>query len=301
MLLKAIKCSCNKAWCPVCSKRSVIKPLIDHVHDWDSSRVRMITLTIDPAQFDHDPEKAYDYLMEKKAIPQLFHNLKRTVGKDIVDWERILEFHKNGFPHWHILVLVGKSGKAGMIGGDNLRDYWPYGRVHETYFKTDKDFKNFFGYFEKHGYFEDKKGKEHQVCLPDWARNRFGVIRRRTRKKISREFEPSGATIQELKNRVFKGDDNELTDDEKLDKLGAYFDRVSKNEFMTEGEKLDKCGCAVSLYRGLDFSDYIGVSPVPYFKFIKEVPGKFVKGSGYCFEVDEFSLDTFLNAYEVYS
>jgi hypothetical protein len=88
-----------------------------------------------------------------------------------------MEFHKDGYPHWHLFVEVKDEGKGGMIGGNLLRRYWKGGDyVIETYIRNKSHWDELVGYFDKKGYFE--KGKGYQGILPEWARNRFGRIRR---------------------------------------------------------------------------------------------------------------------------
>lgn len=290
--LKAVKCKCRKSWCPACSKTTVIKPLVDQISQWDYRRVRQITLTLDPGQFE-GPEQAYDHIQDKKAISSLFRNLERTMGIAISDWVRVVEWHKNGFPHWHLLVLVEKTGREGQLGGDNLRHYWPFGRVHEHYIRDENHWKRFKGYFAKHGYFEDKKGKKHQVELPQWARDRRTTIRRIGRKKCS----GSGDSEPGLRHLREKKTWEEKTMDERVDELGEWFEKMANTQALTEGEKLDLCGSRTEIWRGPDFSDFIGVCPVPYKKFIQEVHGQFVQGQGYVFDVGDF--DAFIRSYGI--
>ena len=68
-------------------------------------------------------------------------NLERTKGIKIEDYQWVIEFYRNGFPHWHVFTLVEKAGREGMIGGDNLRCYWKSGRVIESFIRNENHWK----------------------------------------------------------------------------------------------------------------------------------------------------------------
>lgn len=288
---KAIKCKCLKSWCPSCSKLTVIKPMVEHFEPWDWRCVRLITLTINRNLFE-GPEQAFDAIQKHKAIPNLMHNLNRTAGAGIVDWVRVLEWHKDGFPHWHLLVLVDKPGFNGQLGGDSLRKYWRFGAVRETYVKSAKHWKRFTGYFAKQGYFEDKKGKKHQVELPEWAKQRKTALRRWGKKRNGILAEEG-----ELVHVSNKTPWEEKPVDEQIDELGNWFDMMATKAGLTEGEKLALCGCMTEVYRGPDWSDFVGVLDCPYAKFVSEVNGVFVKGQGFVFEVDPNLDPSFFKIY----
>ena len=311
--------------------------MLERIQGWEWNQVRAITLTLDPSfpqWIDFGPERAFETIQEKKAIPALMRDLQRTAKAPIDDWIRVLEWHRNGFPHWHILVRVTKKGHYGKIGADEIRKYWSYGRIHENYFRTPNHWQRFTGYFGKQGYFEDKKGKAHQVDLPEWAKNRTTPIRRWDSKhKPSKplalppappdDAEPSETELQiadcylvdlasipekptvdplpfadefnalvpkvEKPEGVLVGEGD--VDEEALDALCDWFTARGIALTMTEGEKLALCGHAVTVYRGPDWSDFIGVFDVPYNLFLACVPGRFRAGAGYVFDIDDIPQD----------
>jgi hypothetical protein len=59
---------------------------------------RMFTLTVKPDHFDNDPQKAFLWVTQKKFIARLMTKL------GVKRWVWTLEFHKSGFPHWHLLI-----------------------------------------------------------------------------------------------------------------------------------------------------------------------------------------------------
>lgn len=171
------KCGCGSSWCPRCSKRGSRRRIRERlsVFYWDSTR--HITLTIDRDQFASGLE-AWKYVNEKKLIANMIWNLRRTAGVRIIDWLWVLEFHgSDGFPHWHVFLQVEEEGKAGMIGGDLLRKYWPWGRwVREQPIYSKKHWGSILGYWDKHGYFGKDKGA--QGVLPEWAQDLVRRVRR---------------------------------------------------------------------------------------------------------------------------
>jgi len=289
---RAVKCSCGKTWCSQCGLRKLQKSVYDHVSAWDWRKVRFITLTVDPKFFD-SPDQCYDQLQKRKAVSNLIHNLKRTAGKDILDWHWVVEWHRNGFPHWHILIHVSSSGASGQIGQEFLHQYWPYGRIHESYFSTEKKYRDVVGYFGKHGYFE--KGKKHQIILPSWARDRRSVVRRHGRQvsRKSREDKvsklSSSAYIREKTEPPEKGKEWDEWYRRRIEKICLYFDRQSDILFgPTQGERLDKCGSATDVWGGLlgfNNVDFIGRFQIPYNVFKLQFPGKYLSGLGYVFQV----------------
>ena len=112
------------------------------------------------------------------------------------DWVVCLEWHRNGFPHWHLTIDVTVQGKRGMIGGDNLRQYWPIGGVRETPIKSKAHWYHLTGYFKKHGYFEKKKA--HQGMLPKWAKEGTKRIRR---SDSMRRIKPVSKIMPPMSNR----------------------------------------------------------------------------------------------------
>jgi hypothetical protein len=216
----------------------------------------------------------------------LFHDLSRSAGAGIVDWVKMLEWHKDGYPHWHIMVLVDKPGRAGMIGGGTLRRYWQYGNIQEGYIKDGGHWKRFNGYFGAKGYFEDKKGKAHQVTLPDWARERTTPIRRMSRKVRAKDMEYIKPT--QLPYEALSPEEKGKRKDENLVELGNWFEKmgdIHKNRLVTEGQKLDACGELVEIFAGCGWEDFVITLEIPYKEFCANVKGVFIPGQGFVFNV----------------
>ncbi len=109
-------------------------------------------------------------------------------------WQWFMEFHSNGFPHWHLFLDVQHQGFYGQIGKDRINHYWTIGSIREDYIKSIDHFRNLTSYFRGHGYFEHK-GKDlkkgHQMDLPEWGRKRYGAFKniRRSAHKTGHRYD----------------------------------------------------------------------------------------------------------------
>ncbi|MBW2108890.1 MAG: hypothetical protein JRI36_09530 [Deltaproteobacteria bacterium] len=68
VIIKGVKCKCNKSWCPKCSLKTTIKKFAGYFKEWDFRRVRQLVFTVDPKGFEN-PEKAYLEITKNKKIP----------------------------------------------------------------------------------------------------------------------------------------------------------------------------------------------------------------------------------------
>ncbi len=271
----AVRCSCSSVWCPKCFKKRFAPQEAARMGLMDWRRTRMVTLTLNPAGWV-DGEDAYNWYKNTKPIGHFIENLGRA-GIKVTDWTCNMEWHDNGFPHWHLLIEVDKPGKAGMIGQELLHKLWSHGdsshRIHEYYFHSEERFKKFTGYFSKSGYLH--KDKQHQITMPAWANGKewAGVkINRFSSKRISTKGLPK-------------------PEEEKAEPAGEPERRPRR--IMTYAAKHDRCGNQVDIwevtatsYEGETFfeREYIGKFTVPYETVIGYLSGKFVEGYGYSFE-----------------
>jgi hypothetical protein len=197
-LLVARKESCRSVWCPVCFRRYFVPKEKRRMSRLDWRKTRMLTLTFDRA-ITGAGEEAYVWYREKKPIGRFIQNLGRA-GVKVEDWTCNLEWHDDGTPHFHLLIQVSKSGRAGQIGQELIHRCWPYGRIHEYYLKTESSFLKFLGYFGKTGYLH--KNKQHQITLPPWTAgehwrgkkiNRFSSMKHLGQGESGRQAIPSEA------------------------------------------------------------------------------------------------------------
>jgi len=138
-----------------------------------------------------DGEDAYNTITHKRGLGKLIENLQRTRGIQVKDYVAFLEWHTDGYPHWHILI---ETDRPAMIGYKLLKHYWPFGLwVTETYIKSQAHWDNLTGYFEKHGYWEHGKGT--QGKLPSWALGGTRLIRRVIAKKHVGHYSGANPTL----------------------------------------------------------------------------------------------------------
>jgi hypothetical protein len=72
-----------------------------------------LTLTVDPANWE-DPRDAFDGT--RRQVPELFRILRRKFGE--VEYLRVTELTKAGWPHYHCLV------RSGFLPHAVVRDRW---------------------------------------------------------------------------------------------------------------------------------------------------------------------------------
>ncbi len=63
----------------------------------------MWTLTVDPKRFQ-DPEHAYQNVMSGRFISRLVRDLRKAGVLHGRHYFWVLEFHKSGWPHWHLIL-----------------------------------------------------------------------------------------------------------------------------------------------------------------------------------------------------
>jgi len=208
------KCSCRSIWCYECYKRYYLPELAEKLSRFDWRKTRQIVLTMDREQFETG-FLAMEMFYEKRLIGRFMRDLQR--GRKNIDpvkvtqWLWVLEWHKDGFPHWHLFIEVEKEGKAGMIGGETIRRFWKNSVwIHESYFRDEQHFNELTGYFGKTGYFE--KDKAYQAKLPEEIKNakyrkimRFHYINveDRKRRKLGHEEEKKEKLTQAEENKNF--------------------------------------------------------------------------------------------------
>lgn len=123
----------------------------------DVSGCLFITLTIDRNYFA-GPESAFDYTRDQ--IRRMFHKLRngvewnsKTILLDVPYFVKV-EFHEDGWPHFHIIFLTRRRLPAAL-----LRKLWPHGRTNIKRIRNKR-----FHYLLK---YVTKGGK-----IPQWVLNR---------------------------------------------------------------------------------------------------------------------------------
>lgn len=251
------KCSCGSVWCQDCFRRFRLPELRKGLGSWGWEHVRHVVFTLDRKKFS-GPGDGLEW--GRRHLAYVVHDLKRTGHSGIEGYYSFLEWHRDGFPHWHVLFKVAGSGRSGMIGGALIRKYWDRGAVHESYFKSEKDFEGVVGYFQKMGYFE--KSKRHQTALPAW------VLAAKIRvKRVSKSLGEKGSGEKRGHSVVI------------------VFREKERKDFEGYGEKIKSCGSfsEVSIYyKGLIFGGIVIALP---YRLARKMQGKYVAGVGYVVNV----------------
>lgn len=102
-----IPASCNTYKCPVCGRKKAQKlysAIKKYLENWET--VRMWTFTIKASIFIENTD------LENKLISQVWHRFVTYVRREKelpkkmrkFDYIKLLEFHKSGLPHLHVLI-----------------------------------------------------------------------------------------------------------------------------------------------------------------------------------------------------
>ena len=131
----------------------------------DFSGWRFITLTLDP--YDHrfsvdgEPCPLTAYLKGKKKMKYFMESMRGILGRKF-KWCWKLEFQKNGWAHWHILL----DSKLKMTGKQMclMSDAWSFGRVNVKMVRSSGEFLYTFKY-------AFKPALTGEDCVPYWFAN----------------------------------------------------------------------------------------------------------------------------------
>ena len=101
---EARRCRCKNWFCDDCAPSMGIAlrlRLIPIIETFTS--VQMWTFTIDPTLFN-SPDEAFEYFKSKRCLSNLMRALR---DRGLVHSSRffsVIEWHKNGYAHWHVLI-----------------------------------------------------------------------------------------------------------------------------------------------------------------------------------------------------
>jgi len=295
--------SCGVAWCKKGCDRQWIKRQSEKLAHFAWDKTRHVILTVNPWGYKNGRE-AYEDIKNHRRIPELIRKLKRgkkrKVGNKwiwerkplkITNWIVHLEWHKNGFPHWHLLIEIDSIGWRTRIGGDALRSIWNPGKfVYETYFKDPKHWRNLVGDFGKTGYFQ--KDKDHQAHLPSWAMDLPGYIIPRS----------SGQRLHTSSRRDAFDDYCERAIEEKVDLatgeiLSGFKLKVSRVK-LSYREKFK--GCKQSIWAKITTANEVieGVFKIPYREIYDKHKGTYLPKLGYVFRGSIQDIKEFLRRRE---
>jgi len=280
--------SCGVAWCKKGCDKAWIKRQSVKLGMFNWQKTRHVILTVDPFAYKNGRD-AYEDIKNHRRIPELIRKLKRgkkrKVGNSwvwerkpltVLNWIVHLEWHRNGFPHWHLLIAIDGIGWRTRIGGDVLRSLWTPGKfVYETYFKDSKHWRNLVGDFGKTGYFVSDK--DHQGSLPSWAMDLPGYIIPRS----------SGKRVHTSGRRDDFDDYCDKAMEEKIDLatgeiLSGFKFKVSKVK-LTYREKFK--GCKKSIWAKITTASEVieGIFKIPFRDIYDRHKGTYIPKLGYVF------------------
>jgi len=120
---KIVRVTCKKWSCSICGPKNAYKLKNSIIHKAQEKKLqRLLTLTLDPSKFQGD---SIEYI--NKCWTKLRVYLSRKYGRSIT-FIRILELHKSGQAHFHILIdrfipfeWIKKAWKTVGGGGVDIR------------------------------------------------------------------------------------------------------------------------------------------------------------------------------------
>jgi len=282
---RARKDKCNSVWCPSCSNIVWSRKVANDMLEFDWKRTREIVLTINPAMFK-TPREAFEHVREHKLLSRFLRNIQRgkkvKIGKrwipkhrpvEITRWMYFIEWHKDGRPHWHVIIETKQYGRFSMIGQDMIHHYWPVGKwIYESHISSLKHWQRKVGYFGLHGYFQDDK--KHQTRLPEWSLNIPGLKIRR-----SSHSHRSGNTGIDLLEQCDDRTPPQILDPD----TGEIFTPAT----LTYDRRFKLCGRCTFLTAYFKDKQIDGLFNIPYKQVRKDYPGQYREGTGYLFSLSE--------------
>ena len=267
--IKVYSCLCRSPWCEHCSKFCATANTIrDRLASLQWDRIRQVVLTVSR---ETDASVTMEDIRKRRAIPKLIQSL--GLGKR--KWLWVLEFHADGFPHWH-LFIENDRGKSGMIGKERIQKLWGYGHVWESYPKDAKHWGAITGYHRKAGYFAGET-KKHQLTLPAYLMHQNRV------RKFGANFKTPSEEKDVFKKETLKEGGQSMAKGRKREQK-PYTDRLKACNTTCKVKKgeswitINAPGSAVRTYaserlESIDHSTFQGTQDETI-DFILELPGK---------------------------
>lgn len=251
--------------------------------EYDWRKVRCVDLTYDRKKFK-TPADALAH--GGKNVSYLIDNLRHH-GIEVLNWRKFLEWHADGYPHYHLYIEVAESGRAGMIGYDLLQELWDAGMVREWPVKSKAHWEHIIGYAAKTGYLH--KPKRHQVVFPEWLLDTKMRVRRTS--GGSANPDTSKMITPKEKENYMRGLIKKCKKNTSGAKQTAH---ISSSHPKTNREALAECGATINVTYILSPTKTIepGIASIP-FKEWKESGARYIDGLGWCKNVTSEELGTF--------
>ena len=133
--------------------------------DWAS--VIMLTLTVDPSDYE-GPEDAYRKIGKQRRVAETIKKLHAREAIKSRRFTQTLEFHKSGWPHWHVLV------ESTFVDKHLLQRLWDRGHC----WVSKHDFMSVDHAINYATKYIVKTSEEEPFWFPDWVLDYSGNIRR---------------------------------------------------------------------------------------------------------------------------
>jgi len=221
------------------------------------SALQMWTLTIDPMLFD-GPAEAWEYLRSNRCISRWVRELRRKGCLETGRYFCVVEFHKSGWPHFHILVESDYVPfDAARAAWDRFRPKWApkqerTGKGERPAFggvRFSKGKREFATFAHAVNYATKYVIKTPDHGWPDWVKqSRGNVVRYSASRGLLRTKETAQSWPEE----------ETTIEDDALAHVSEYFERVNgqpeesteETERRTVADRLEACGvqaivCAV--------------------------------------------------------
>jgi len=140
--------TCKRWSCPYCS-RVKIRRLACLCKL--AGPTRLLTLTVDPANYT-SPRHAFD--ATAALVPELIRSLRKKFGA--VEYLRVTELHKSGFPHYHMLI------RSGFLPHAVVKNEW-----HRLTNNAIVDLRQVDGSFQSYTYLTKYLSKLHRIEWTD--------------------------------------------------------------------------------------------------------------------------------------
>ncbi len=117
--LEVRACGCGSWFCERCCLSKGIR-LKERLKSKlvEFTGLMMLTFTLDPELFPGGPREAYEYVTCRRCVSVAMQRLDRWKLIHSRRFLTVIEWQKNGWPHWHVLV------DATRIPFDKLREAW---------------------------------------------------------------------------------------------------------------------------------------------------------------------------------
>jgi hypothetical protein len=228
----------------------------------------------------------------------MIYNLKRTARIEIIEWIWLLEFHENGYPHYHLVLLPKDDSIKFTEMRKAVRDAWKLGKSHVKRIASEEHLDNLISYLGG-----SKRKPRHQTNLPEWALPLRSSIRRYNRKARKLPTIPDSYPDDErgykhgIMKKILWGLKHKETGFDNSRDKDRNFSGKKKVTRRTNQEILQDCGqrsqiLETDVYTGK--RDHYHIS-VPYGEVItKWADGVYVKRLGYEFEADDDEWENYV-------